>query len=116
MLTPHGRHLPLVTVIAAVFVGACGKQPDPAPTNPPAAPTVQQDLPLGAFAALLAPDEQTTMAAFAAVDSQWQNAYTPMILELTRMRNTSGRTPALVRLMEKNTGQSFGTDHNQWWH
>lgn len=48
------------------------------------------------------------------VSSDWEPAYTPMLLEVGRFLRPPARKK-VIALLESNTGQTFGNDFDQWW-
>jgi len=67
------------------------------------------------FIELLSRDAYLQRAAFQFIENTWQVSYAPMILEIVVLSRDANVATQFIRLLEHNTGQSFGFDLDGWY-
>jgi hypothetical protein len=67
------------------------------------------------FLELLTADGARVDRALGTIESDWQDGYTPLILEILRFSRDPAVVVRLVGLLEEKTGQDLGYDVNRWY-
>jgi hypothetical protein len=78
------------------------------------APAVGQAAGVQAFFDMLHPDEARALAAERTIIGAWDDGHAAMLVELMRVAPGTNRA-SIISLLERGTGQSFGTDLDRWW-
>ncbi len=63
----------------------------------------------------LSNDQEQLSRAFDEIGNQWQDSYTPMILEALTFVRSPNHYGQLLKFLKQQTGQDFGYDINDWY-
>ena len=96
-----------MALILSSILLCCAVFPDTASLKGTESPTL--------FLTLLLTEDAASSQAFEEVEQTWEVGYVPMALEVLRFSQDASLRIALIRLMEKKTGQAFAMNLEAWY-
>jgi len=107
--SPYRRLIQLLLIAVCCVVQPAAAQGKPATAPRPAV------VPLPVFYSLADADEAKALAALKRIGDHWRDEYAAMLLEMTVFLPGRRMQSGTIALLEKMSGQSFGSDVNRWY-